>query len=302
MNTRDLEAFVAVVETGSIIAASARLNLTSPGVTRRVQSLESLLGTALLDRQTKPLKPTAAGREAYEHGRRVLKGVAELKSEVAPGGEVRGELRLGLTPYLSEAALAGPIDVLRARFPALSLRLTTGWSPDLVAKVMRSELDGAAIGLVDGEAPPDGLAAENLGSEHVLLVAAESLDLPRPATLADLARHPWIINQDGCGFRTAIRQRFEAARLPFTVGVEVPSAELRLSLVARGHGIGVVTPAALEASPWRGDVHILEAPDLAPQVHAWLVHRPPAGRLAGALDAFARELALTRRQGTIRSD
>ncbi|TIP36087.1 MAG: LysR family transcriptional regulator, partial [Mesorhizobium sp.] len=79
MNIHDLEAFVAVVETGSIVGASARLNLTQPGVTRRVQNLEERLATPLLDRQSKPLKPTASGREAYEHGRRVLRSLEDLK-------------------------------------------------------------------------------------------------------------------------------------------------------------------------------------------------------------------------------
>ncbi|HEU4826813.1 MAG TPA: LysR family transcriptional regulator, partial [Dongiaceae bacterium] len=45
MNTHDIEAFVAVVETGSISAAAARLNLTQPGITRRVQNLEETVGT-----------------------------------------------------------------------------------------------------------------------------------------------------------------------------------------------------------------------------------------------------------------
>ena len=56
MNTHDLVAFVAVVETGSIVAASVRLNLTQPGVTRRIQNLEEMLGAQLLDRLSKPLK------------------------------------------------------------------------------------------------------------------------------------------------------------------------------------------------------------------------------------------------------
>ncbi|MFP4899548.1 LysR family transcriptional regulator, partial [Paraburkholderia sp. BR14261] len=65
MNTRDLEAFVAVVESGSLVRASERLFLTQPGLTRRVQNLETTLGIELLDRQSKPLKPTAAGNEVY---------------------------------------------------------------------------------------------------------------------------------------------------------------------------------------------------------------------------------------------
>ena len=51
MNTHDLEAFVAVVETGSIVGASIRLNLTQPGITRRIQNLEQGLATVLLDRK-----------------------------------------------------------------------------------------------------------------------------------------------------------------------------------------------------------------------------------------------------------
>ena len=113
MNTHDLVAFVAVVETGSIVAASARLNLTQPGVTRRIQNLEEMLGAQLLDRLSKPLKPTAAGIEAYEQGRRLLRMLDDLKSGVASDGVVRGEFRLGLTPYLSEAGLAGPLDAVR---------------------------------------------------------------------------------------------------------------------------------------------------------------------------------------------
>jgi DNA-binding transcriptional LysR family regulator len=66
MNLIDLEAFVSV-DHGSIVAAAAALHLTQSAVTRRVQSLEDMLGVSLLDRQTRPLQPTLAGRETYEH-------------------------------------------------------------------------------------------------------------------------------------------------------------------------------------------------------------------------------------------
>lgn len=286
MNIRDLEAFVAVVETGSIVAASARLNLTQPGVTRRVQNLEDVLKTSLLDRQSKPLKPTAAGREAYEHGRRVLRSLEDFKASVAPDADIRGEFRLGLMPYLSEAALSVPLDRLCSEFPQLTLRITSGWSPRLVEQVARSELDAAALCLADGVSPPDGLVGEDLGTQRVLLVAARHLGVPSPASLRDLAQFPWVMNESGCGFRGFIRQTFEAARLPLQVAVEALSADLRLSLVARGVGIGVVTPAALVGSRWREAIDIIDTLDFHPQVRAWLLHRPPAGRLARPIAVF----------------
>jgi DNA-binding transcriptional LysR family regulator len=290
MNIHDLEAFVAVVETGSIVGASARLNLTQPGVTRRIQNLESGLRTTLLDRNAKPLKPTSAGREAYEHGRRVLRSLEDLKAGLAPDGDVRGEFRLGIMPYLSEAALALPLDRLRGAFPELALRITSGWSPRLAEQVARSELDAAALCLADGVSPPDELVSEDLGTQAVLLIAAPALNVPNPVRLSELARYPWVMNESGCGFRAFIRHKFEASRLPFQVAVEAISADLRMSLVARGLGIGIVTPAAFAASPWREAVEVIDAPDFRPQVRSWILHRPPAGRLSRPIAVFREAL------------
>ncbi|APG12664.1 LysR family transcriptional regulator [Bradyrhizobium sp. 482_C4_N1_1] len=286
MNTHDLVAFVAVVETGSIVAASTRLNLTQPGVTRRIQNLEEMLGAQLLDRLSKPLKPTAAGREAYEQGRRLLRMLDDLKSGVANDGVVRGEFRLGLTPFLSEAGLSAPLDAVRAEFPALSVRVVSGWSPNQVERVSRNELDAAAICLPDGATPPADLVADDLGSQPVVFVVARDMKIPRTVDLERLSQLSWVINQDGCGFRDTLKRRFDAEHLPFTVAVEALDSELRLSLVSRGLGVGLVTPIGLKRSAFRDKLKPVAAREFNPAVRAWLVHRPPAGRLTRPINLF----------------
>jgi DNA-binding transcriptional LysR family regulator len=292
MNTRDLEAFLAVVETGSIMAAAARLNLTQPGVTRRVQNLEEQLGAALFERPAKPLRPTLAGREAYEHGRRVIQSIQDLRSSAAPNGAIRGELRIGVSLDLSEAALAGPIDAMREAFPDLSVRITTGWSPSLSEEVLRNQIDAAALSLPDGTRPPEELTAEAIAEQPVIVVGARDLDLPATVTLRDLASHAWIVGQTGCGFRTTLRRRFEAEGLSFIVGVEASSTDLRLSLAARGIGLALVTPARLIRSPLCEQVRAIDLPDFAPVIRSWLVHRPSTGRLRRPIALFRN--ALTR--------
>lgn len=286
MNTHDLVAFVAVVETGSIVAASARLNLTQPGVTRRIQNLEEMLGARLLDRLSKPLKPTAAGLEAYEQGRRLLRMLDDLKSGVADDGVVRGEFRLGLTPFLSEAGLTAPLDAVRAEFPALAVRVVSGWSPNQVERVSRNELDAAAVCLPDGAVPPADLAADDLGAQPVVFVVAREMKIPKSADLEQLSQMSWVINQDGCGFRDALKRRFDAEHLPFNIAVEALDSELRLSLVARGLGIGLVTPIALKRSAFRDKLKAVKTRDFNPAVRAWMVHRAPAGRLARPIKLF----------------
>ena len=290
MNTHDLVAFVAVVETGSIVAASARLNLTQPGVTRRIQNLEAMLGAKLLDRLSKPLKPTSAGHAAYEQGRRVLRMIEDLKSGVADDGVVRGEFRLGLTPFLSEAGLSAPLDAVRAEFPELVVRVVSGWSPDQLDRLGRNELDAAAVVLPDGLEPPADLVAEDLGAQPAVIVVAGSMKIPGTVDLEYLSRLSWVINQDGCGFRDTLRRRFDAAHLPFNVAVDALDSELRMSLVARGVGIGLVTPVGLKQSAFRTQLKQVKVRDFKPKVRAWLVHRAPAGRLVKPIKAFRDRL------------
>jgi DNA-binding transcriptional LysR family regulator len=290
MNTRDLEAFLAVVETGSIVGASARLNLTQPGISRRIQSLEEQLNVALLDRQSKPLKPTAAGRETYAHARRMLGILDDLKTGLSPEGIVSGEFRLGISPYLSEVGITMLADRLRGNFPDLLLRITVGWPEQLLEQLRRSEIDVAAFCLPEGVSPPTEIEASAVDIQPLFVTAPRLLKLPSPAKLKDLSALPWIINQDGCGFRSAIQRRFEQDNLPLRIGIEVLSSDLRLSLVARGLGITLATKAAVESSPLRKALKIIPVQAFDPRVRAWIVRHPPVGRLVRPIECLTNAL------------
>ncbi len=290
MNTRDFEAFLAVVETGSIVGASARLHLTQPGVSRRIQNLEEQLGIALLDRQSKPLKPTAAGRETYVHGRRMLGVLGDLKTGLSPKGIVSGEFRLGISSYLSEVGITTIANKLRDNFPDLTLRITIGWSEQLLEQLRHSEIDVAAFCLPEGIHPPTEIEADSLSVQSLFVTASLSLGLPSSVMLRDLSPLPWIINQNGCGFRSVIQRRFEQEHLPLRIGIEALSSDLRLSLVAGGLGITLATRAAIESSPLHDALQIIHVQDFEPKVRAWIVHRPSVGRLVGPIECLTSAL------------
>src|SRR5690242_8132711 len=133
MNLADLKAFLAVAELGSVNRAAAKLNLTQPAVSRRVQGLEAALGVTLLDRSSKPPKLTTEGRLALEYGRKVLVDVADLAAQVGGKGEMAGEFRLGVAPGFAETVLGAPLDALIRAFPGLVPRITSDWTGGLVA-------------------------------------------------------------------------------------------------------------------------------------------------------------------------
>jgi DNA-binding transcriptional LysR family regulator len=216
--------------------------------------------------------------------------IDDLKSGVADDGAVRGEFRLGLTPFLSEAGLSAPLDSVRAEFPELAVRVVSGWSPHQLERIGRNELDAAAVCLPDGVVPPADLVADDLGVQPAVFVVARNMKIPGAVDLEYLSRLSWVINQDGCGFRDTLRRRFEAAHLPFNVAVDALDSELRMSLVARGVGISLVTPFGLKRSVFRSQLKAVKVRDFKPKVRAWLVHRAPAGRLAKPIGAFRDRL------------
>lgn len=294
MNTRDLQAFVAVVDQGSMVRAASQLHVTQPGLTRRIQNLETALGVPLLDRQSKPVKPTHAGREAYAFARAVLRSVDDLLAVAAPASEPAGELRIGVPPFLSELALERPIDRLRAAFPKLSLRVTAAWSPALLERALGAEIDAAVVMMPASFAMPSTLTATLLAEQPTLIVASRSLDLrggerhrnntrrrsgARRLALTDLAGYSWVLNQDGCGMRSTVSRALHAAGLPFDVAVEAFGADLQLSLVARGVGLGIVTPGVLARSPYRDALQPVEVSDFEGGLGVWLIHGTLPGRL-----------------------
>ena len=80
MNIQDLEALVAVVDTGSIVGAAERLHISQSAVTRRIQNLEESLNTPLLHRDARPIQLTTTAREVYVVAARVLACVRDLES------------------------------------------------------------------------------------------------------------------------------------------------------------------------------------------------------------------------------
>jgi DNA-binding transcriptional LysR family regulator len=269
MDIDDVRTFVAVVDAGSVSRAAAELHLTQPAVTRRVQRFEEAVGVPLLDRRTRPFVVTEIGRSTVERCRRLLAAVGELTAVNKQSAEPSGELRIGVAHALTEIALHQPVDMLGRAFPAVTLRLRTGWSRELLARVKSGALDAAIVLLPDGERVPAGVAAEAVGTERLVAIAAIGWR-PKARGLADLAEIGWVLNPEGCAARAALQNTLARARLPLRVNVEAYDYELQLALVARGRGLGLVPARLLARSRSRLKVRALRLPGLTFPFTIWM--------------------------------
>lgn len=141
----ELRAFCTAADSGSLGRAALRLNVSQPAMSKRLASLEALAGTRLLERSSKGVKLTPAGRRLYEEARRLLEQADKLE-EVLLGLRISGgPVRLASSHSATEAIVSGLLGELGSERP-LQVELATANSSvvrDLVAEG-RADLGVAA--------------------------------------------------------------------------------------------------------------------------------------------------------------
>lgn len=294
MNFHDVEAFVAVAETGSVNRAALRLNLTQPATTRRIQNFESAIGGApLFDRTVKPAVLTALGLHVLEHCRKVLAAVAALEACGTGAGDPSGVLKIGVAHGLGEMVLTTPFDALRRAFTKLRLQVSSDWSTKLIEDVRTGAIDCAVSLLTEAHSVPSSLTRIPLGSEDVVIVAATRASTRRdgsPWRLRDLADAGWFLNPLGCGCRAALVKAFDRQQLPIQIAAEIFGEDLQLSLLAQSGGLGLVPQRQFEHSAHRHDLRILRVMDFDLPATVTLIRSAAPGRFDSVIDLLVAEL------------
>ena len=98
MDSRFLQTYVHVVELGSIAQAARHQGLTPATVQQRLRALETDMGSALIARSGRTVKPTPAGTRILERARAILRDVRDLRSAASDTELPAGPLRLGPRP------------------------------------------------------------------------------------------------------------------------------------------------------------------------------------------------------------
>lgn len=285
MEFDDLRAFVSVADTGSVSLAAQNLHVTQSALTRRLQRLESSLGTVLLDRRTRPVALTGAGQAALERCRRVLNDLREVQAVTSHGESPRGVMRIGVAHALTEFTLSRPVGLIRGKFPQVSLRLGTGWSRELLERVRGGAIDAAVILLPDDEPLPQEVHGKKVGKERFVLVGPRR---HRPIRkLQDLNDAQWILNPEGCGARAALRKVLSRANLDMVVAVEAYNYDLQLALVAENRGLSLVPDHILTRCRIHSRLRKFEIAGLEFPLTIWTVYR----RTLAGFDPVISELA-----------
>jgi len=184
-----MRTFIRIVESGSLSAAARQLDTTQATVSRRLQSLETLLGVRLLLRTTHAMKLTDDGERCYHHARRVIDSWLALEDEVGQAeDEPVGILRVRAPHAFGQEQLLPPLMQFLTRYPQLSIewklndRSVDFLSDDIDCAIrVGAEVDPATVSVLLAEVPRSVVASPALLAQFTV-----------PAHPDDLSALPWV--------------------------------------------------------------------------------------------------------------
>ena len=182
----DIAVFVRVVDSGSFTAAAERLGISKSVVSKYVTRLEDRLGARLLNRTTRRLSLTEAGRVFYERSRQGLADIEDAQAEVSRlQGEPRGTLRLNAPMSF------GILHVAPALPEFLNLHPDVTVDMNLDDRIVDMIEEGFDVSVRISELPDSSLVARRLGPcRHAIVAAPAYLErCGTPRTPEELRNH-----------------------------------------------------------------------------------------------------------------
>ncbi|EGG76896.1 Nitrogen assimilation regulatory protein nac [Gluconacetobacter sp. SXCC-1] len=178
LDIRRLQAFVKIIDLGSISRAADLLNIAQPALSQQLATLESVFKQKLVIRSKSGVTPTTAGSELYRHAQTLTKQFDRAMVEISQGaGPLVGKVSVGLSPYSAGSTLS--VELLRrvrARLPNITLHLTESFDDIYSELIMTGRLDMAVI---HGAGPIKGVIFTPLMKEEFFLLAPHGLEFPQ---------------------------------------------------------------------------------------------------------------------------
>ncbi|CAK7260193.1 MULTISPECIES: LysR family transcriptional regulator [unclassified Shinella] len=252
MEVRDLEAFLAVMSTGSITAAARLLDRSQSQVTRLIQDLETSLGFPLFERNGPKITPTDEGVAFHDDAERFFSGIGHLRDRAkAIAGREPEPIEIAATP----AFASGIIPLALAELPAERLPRTMQLRSMPAEAAIQSVLGRTADFCVTSlPADQPGLEVQGFFEGRCVAAVAHHDPLAKKSviSIADLADRTLVTMANPFRLRHRVDQALKAANVRPARVIATNATMNAVQIASTGLGIAVIEPATaygLQSAP-----------------------------------------------------
>lgn len=236
-----LRIFVAVIEEGSIAAASGRTHLVASAVSKRVSDLESDAGTPLLYRHSRGVQATPAGEALYHHARRLIEHLQQISDELSEYSEgLRGHARIYVNFTAMVQYLPGALHSFLRANPEVRIDMVEKTSDEVVQAIASGVAD---LGICSAATDSLGdLQWHPYRTDKLVLIVPSDHPLAARAgvSFAEVLDEDFVSMPYGTSIPKLCRAAAERTGKRLRVRIEVTSFEGVRNMVSAGLGIGVL--------------------------------------------------------------
>ena len=257
MRIRQLQTFIAVIESGSIHAAARALGVSQPTVSKSIRELEETLGAPLFDRNSTGVRLSRYGEAFAPRARHLIEETRRAKDEVA---QLRtgnaGRVAIGVTTSVATSVLPSAYGSLRAALPTCEIDVAEGTFPTLLKDLHNGTFDFVVAhqGLPSRDTRFDYI---DLFDVDILVCTRQSNPLIHAQSLHELQDAEWIL--------PAYASRDDTDSLFAACGMQTPqrivyvrSVALGLSLLSQSDMIAPLVEPVFRSLPRDLDVGVIK--------------------------------------------
>ena len=270
MDQRQIERFIDVVESGSLSRTSHRLNITQPALSKSLRLLEDQLGTKLLERGPRGVRPTKSGDIFYRRARTISAEFRRAREDLDElKGLTAGEVALGVTPgpgVLDRMIPSAVLNVATKR-PALNILVRSGTVSELLVELNRGDLD-LLLTVLDERIEGANLKTHLLFDDHVVVAVGRRHPLVsrNNITIEDLARYRWVFLEDAMPLWRAIEEYARDHKTPMqTAPIQSNSVAFVRAMVNKNDLIAMLPSYAVRPGKDSGDLRYIEVERIVDQ-------------------------------------
>src|SRR5918996_2245080 len=250
LDVRRMKVLREVASQGSFSGAAEALNFTQSAVSQHIAALERESGTQLVERRSRGVRLTEAGRVLVDHADAILARLECAQEDLAAIAGLRGG-KLRLICFQSAGATLVPraVAAFHERHPHVELSMVEAEPDEAGARLKSGEVDLALV--YDHDSTP-GMLLPELELTHLIddrydmiLPTGHALADRRRLSLADFADEPWIASTRVCGCRQITESVCRDAGFEPRVAFEADETLAAQSLVAAGVGVTMLPRLAL---------------------------------------------------------
>jgi molybdate transport repressor ModE-like protein len=246
LEPRSIEVLVAVCDKGNMTEAARSLGMTQSAVSQHIKHLEEVIGTPLIDRDLRPMRPTAAGEVLRQRGRRILAELNEVQSLARFAGAMHlPQLRVGVLYVLSRTYLARLVAHVATKSRPSNLMIWTDLDVSHGQALAARELD--VIVTANPLDDMEGLERHALLQESFIVVVPKQLAEPgKRLGLRELAAAlPLIRLSARTLVGVQIERHLKRMRIDPPRQYEFYDYDTVLAMVGEGLGWSIIPPLAL---------------------------------------------------------